>query len=83
MARAPRRTQADARSNDGMISNKNYSEAERLLRVVDKRISGFVKLADDCAHYEPVAWWFTRNRIGRDLREQYKIPTELRPICSR
>ena len=27
--------------------------------------------------FTPVAWWFTRSRIGRDLREQYKVPTEL------
>ncbi len=34
-------------------------------------------MSKQCARYEPVAWWFTRNRIGRDLREQYEIPTEL------
>jgi len=34
-------------------------------------------MSRDYAHYEPVAWWFTRNRIGRDLKEQYKVPAEL------
>jgi hypothetical protein len=34
-------------------------------------------MSKECARYEPVAWWFTRSRIGRDLREQYKVPTEL------
>jgi hypothetical protein len=29
------------------------------------------------ARFEPVAWWFTRSRIGRALRQQYDIPTEL------
>jgi hypothetical protein len=34
-------------------------------------------MSKECARYEPVAWWFTRSRIGRGLREQYEIPTEL------
>jgi hypothetical protein len=29
------------------------------------------------AHFEPVAWWWTRNQIGRDLRECYEVPKEL------
>jgi hypothetical protein len=29
------------------------------------------------ARYEPVAWWFTRQRIGRSLRERYQAPEEL------
>jgi hypothetical protein len=27
--------------------------------------------------FEPVAWWWTRNQIGRSLRERYEAPTEL------
>jgi len=29
------------------------------------------------ARFEPVAWWFTRQRIGRSLRERYQAPEEL------
>jgi hypothetical protein len=29
------------------------------------------------AQFEPVAWWWTRNRIGRDLRDLYEVPKEL------
>jgi hypothetical protein len=29
--------------------------------------------------YEPVAWWYTRNQIGRELRELYQPPKELPP----
>jgi hypothetical protein len=28
------------------------------------------------AHYEPLAWWLTRERIGQDLRERYSMPQE-------
>ncbi len=31
------------------------------------------------ARFEPVAWWFTRARIGRSLRERYQAPEELPP----
>ena len=31
------------------------------------------------ARFEPVAWWFTRERIGRGLRERYQAPEELPP----
>jgi len=34
-------------------------------------------MSKECARYEPVAWWFTRSRIGRDLRKQYELPAEL------
>jgi len=27
--------------------------------------------------FEPVAWWWTRNQIGRSLRERYEAPMEL------
>jgi hypothetical protein len=33
----------------------------------------------DCAHYEPVAWWFTRSRLGRSLRKRYEVPSDLPP----
>jgi hypothetical protein len=29
------------------------------------------------AQFEPVAWWWTRNKIGQDLRERYEVPKEL------
>ena len=29
--------------------------------------------------YETVAWWFTRRKIGRSLRECYEAPKELPP----
>jgi hypothetical protein len=31
------------------------------------------------ARFEPVAWWFTRQRIGRSLRERYQAPEDLPP----
>ena len=31
------------------------------------------------AHYEPFAWWLTRERIGQDLRERYPALQELPP----
>jgi hypothetical protein len=27
--------------------------------------------------YAGIAWWFTRNKIGRELREHYEAPAEL------
>jgi hypothetical protein len=35
--------------------------------------------ATQCAQFEPVAWWWTRNQIGRDLRELYDVPKDLPP----
>jgi hypothetical protein len=29
------------------------------------------------AQYDPLAWWWTRHEIGRDLRERYDVPKEL------
>jgi hypothetical protein len=29
------------------------------------------------AQYEPVAWWFTRRRLGRELRNCYPVLEEL------
>jgi hypothetical protein len=36
-------------------------------------------MANQSAQFEPVAWWWTRNQIGRDLREFYEVPKELPP----
>ena len=36
-------------------------------------------MATQSAQYEPVAWWWTRNRIGQALRELYEVPKELPP----
>jgi hypothetical protein len=36
-------------------------------------------MATQCAQFEPVAWWWTRNQIGRDLRELYDVPKDLPP----
>jgi hypothetical protein len=36
-------------------------------------------MATQSAQYEPVAWWWTQNQIGRDLRELYEVPKELPP----
>ena len=29
--------------------------------------------------FEPVAWWWARNQIGRSLKELYEVPKELPP----
>ena len=34
-------------------------------------------MSDTHAQYEPVAWWFTRRRLGRELRNCYQMPEEL------
>ena len=31
------------------------------------------------AQFEPVAWWWTRREIGRDLGERYEVPEDLPP----
>ena len=36
-------------------------------------------MQNDCANYEPVAWWFTRRRLGRALREEYEYSDEVPP----
>jgi hypothetical protein len=41
------------------------------------------KMATQSAQFEPVAWWWTRNQIGRDLRERYEVqelPLKLRSL---
>jgi hypothetical protein len=40
---------------------------------------GMPDMANQSAQFEPVAWWWTRNQIGRDLRELYEVPKELPP----
>jgi hypothetical protein len=32
-----------------------------------------------CAQYQPVAWWWTRKRIGGELSKLYEVPKELPP----
>jgi len=34
-------------------------------------------MSDRHAQYEPVAWWFTRRRLGRELRNCYQVAEEL------
>ena len=34
-------------------------------------------MSDIHAQYEPVAWWFTRRQLGRELRNCYQVPEEL------
>jgi hypothetical protein len=33
----------------------------------------------DSAGYQPVAWWFTKRRLGRELRNLYQTAEELPP----
>jgi hypothetical protein len=36
-------------------------------------------MATQSAQFDPVAWWWARNRIGQDLRERYEVQKELPP----
>jgi hypothetical protein len=36
-------------------------------------------MATQSAQFEPVAWWWARNQIGKDLRKLYEVPKELPP----
>jgi hypothetical protein len=36
-------------------------------------------MATQSAQFEPVAWWWTRKQIGRDLRELYEVSKEIPP----
>ena len=38
---------------------------------------GVPDMATRSAHFEPVAWWWARKQIGRDLRERYEVPKDL------
>ncbi len=36
-------------------------------------------MSNDGAHYQPVAWWFTKRLLGRELRKHYQATEELPP----
>ncbi len=36
-------------------------------------------VSKDSAGYQPVAWWFTKRRLGRELRNLYQTAEELPP----
>ena len=36
-------------------------------------------MATQSAQFEPVAWWWARSQIGKDLRKLYEVPKELPP----
>jgi hypothetical protein len=36
-------------------------------------------MAMQSVEFQPVAWWWTRSRIGQDLRELYEVPKVLPP----
>ena len=36
-------------------------------------------VSKDSARYQPVAWWFTKRRLGRELRNLYQAAEELPP----
>ncbi len=36
-------------------------------------------MARQRAQFEPVAWWWARNQIGKYLRKRYEVPKELPP----
>jgi hypothetical protein len=36
-------------------------------------------VSKDSAGYQPVAWWFTKRRLGRELRNLYQAAEELPP----
>jgi hypothetical protein len=38
-----------------------------------------VRVSKDGARYQPVAWWFTKRRLGRELRNLYQAVEELPP----
>ncbi len=40
---------------------------------------GVPEMAHEFTYYEEPTWWFTREEIGRGLRERYQVPTELPP----
>ena len=40
---------------------------------------GVPDMATQSAQFEPVAWWWTRNQIGRDLRKRYGVSKDLPP----
>jgi hypothetical protein len=42
-------------------------------------MDGVPDMATQCAQFEPVAWWWARKQIGRDLRQLYEVPKDLPP----
>jgi hypothetical protein len=36
-------------------------------------------MAQEFTYYEQPTWWFTKEEIGRGLRERYQVPNELPP----
>jgi hypothetical protein len=38
-----------------------------------------VTVSKNGARYQPVAWWFTKRRLGRELRNLYQVLEELPP----
>lgn len=36
-------------------------------------------MSKDDASYQPVAWWFTKRKLGRELRNLYRAAEELPP----
>jgi hypothetical protein len=61
---------------DGDGQDRNAHCATRL-RTVCCELRCARPMSKECARFEPVAWWFTRSRIGRALMQRYDIPTEL------
>jgi hypothetical protein len=51
--------------------------------IPDKDLSGSIKagvtVSKDGARYQPVAWWFTKRRLGRELRNLYQAIEEKLP----
>jgi hypothetical protein len=44
----------------------------------NKKVAG-VTVSKNGARYQPVAWWFTKRRLGRELRNLYQAAEELPP----
>ena len=40
---------------------------------------GVSDMAQEFTYYEQPTWWFTREEIGRGIRELYEVPKELPP----
>jgi hypothetical protein len=36
-------------------------------------------MAKQNVQFKPDAWWWTRNKIGQDLRKRYEVPKDLPP----
>ena len=53
------------------IRDKDLSEG-------NKKARGMT-VPEDGGRYQPVAWWFTKRRLGRELRNLYQATEELPP----